>query len=85
MTMLSRHGAGLSRRIFVSGLAGLGASPVLSARADVVPRPDPAAIPRVATSRPRLDIDTRMWTIGNRTGRAFTVNGSAPAPTLRWR
>ena len=75
----------LTRRHFVTGLSGLALPPLVShARADAAPV-DASAIPERASSYYRLDIDTRRWKVGTRSAHGFTVNGSVPAPTLRWR
>ncbi len=82
-----RSGAGLSRRHFVTGLTGLGLAACAKATPDAPLSADgeASAIPLSSASRYALTIDTSPWAIGSRVGRSFTVNGSVPAPTLRWR
>ncbi|WP_188427334.1 copper resistance system multicopper oxidase, partial [Asaia siamensis] len=82
-----RAGAGFSRRQFVTGLTGLGLAACTKLQPDtpLSATTDASAIPPAAASRYALTIDTCPWTIGRKTGRGFTVNGSVPAPTLRWR
>lgn len=80
-----------SRRLFVQGLAaggvvaGLGAAG-LSPRAFAAAGPGLAAAPQVLSqSRLQLAIGESAANFTGRTRPAITVNGSLPAPILRWR
>ena len=95
MSIVSSSGTGLpplpSRRLFVQGLAAGGVVTGLAA-AGMSPRAFAAAGRGLATAPQVLDTARVALTIGESavdfTGRmrpAITVNGSLPAPILRWR
>ncbi|RRU25780.1 copper resistance system multicopper oxidase [Stenotrophomonas sp. 278] len=78
-----------SRRLFVQGLAAGGVVAGLSAALPnraLASAPQPATVPQVLTGTAfQLRIGESLANFTGRTRPAITVNGSLPAPILRWR
>ncbi|NHN84879.1 copper resistance system multicopper oxidase [Acetobacter musti] len=80
--MYSFPGRGaLSRRRFVTGAAAMGVAGSFC-RADAAAL---TAVPERAASRFSLSVESVPVVIGGRRAMATGINGSMPAPTLRWR
>ena len=83
----SRLGAELSRRRFVTGLAagGVVAGALPHWPAFAAPSPRAAAVPELRGTDFNLAIGRSPVNFTGRERMATTINGSLPAPTLRWR
>jgi CopA family copper-resistance protein len=79
------HGAGISRRRFVTGLAAGGALAGLGSGLAYGAARRATQTPELRGTDFRLSIGESMVDFTGRERSAITVNGSLPAPILRWR